>query len=475
MGALPPTSFGALLKHYRRDRHLTQEALAELAGLSTNAINSLERGVRQRPYPDTVARLAEALRLSLEERASLEMAARDQAFPGPLSSTTVPTRPADLGRVPLAERVESAALEGVALPAQNPPALPRAAALAPALLSNAGERSLLSEELPAADRSRQRIYRAATYWIRGLVVLASLIELGIIALALGLLPGTLPALPDALIRQHPLAAMLSGGGFVAVSFIALVFLPRQQTRGSLALWERGFSLRFVVANLIATSNTALLVLVLLVGLGHPSACAAASCSPLIPGTHDANLEVRVTAVQSTYFEIPGDPSHYSLNHLPTTIAVQPLDAVVRVPYRVVVGIQSVQQGRFGLIIHQVALKVVQVAPAPAPLNVWAQPTREYNSNPFQIPYTAELPGAVILTPPESLDVQLAPGEADDLDIEVTAKAALDLRFQIQVNYRVTNESAFQTVTLPDVFEVVFASAFTWRLYQLQDGQLVPSP
>src|SRR5215469_2852631 len=76
MGTLPPMSFGALLKHYRQARHLTQETLAEQARLSTNAINSLERGVRQRPYPNTVARLAEALELSREERKHFEVLAR---------------------------------------------------------------------------------------------------------------------------------------------------------------------------------------------------------------------------------------------------------------------------------------------------------------------------------------------------------------------------------------------------------------
>src|SRR5262249_55661578 len=81
MGALPQTSFGALLKQYRRARHLTQEALAEQAGLSTKAIKSLERGVRQRPHPDTVGRVAQALSLSAEEQVHLEMAARWGGLP----------------------------------------------------------------------------------------------------------------------------------------------------------------------------------------------------------------------------------------------------------------------------------------------------------------------------------------------------------------------------------------------------------
>lgn len=63
-------SFGALLRTYRMSAGLSQEALAERAGLTTQAIGALERGVRRRPYPETVRRLADALSLSPEERAA---------------------------------------------------------------------------------------------------------------------------------------------------------------------------------------------------------------------------------------------------------------------------------------------------------------------------------------------------------------------------------------------------------------------
>ena len=50
---------------------LTQEELAGRAGLSPNAVSSLERGQRKRPYPHTVRALADALGLPEEERAAL--------------------------------------------------------------------------------------------------------------------------------------------------------------------------------------------------------------------------------------------------------------------------------------------------------------------------------------------------------------------------------------------------------------------
>ena len=66
------SSFGALLKSYRQTAGLTQEALAERAGLSADAISTLERGLRLAPRRDTVRLLADALQLSAGDRAVLE-------------------------------------------------------------------------------------------------------------------------------------------------------------------------------------------------------------------------------------------------------------------------------------------------------------------------------------------------------------------------------------------------------------------
>ena len=47
--------FSLLLRRYRIDAGLSQEALAECAKLSTRAVSDLERGVRRLPYRATVA------------------------------------------------------------------------------------------------------------------------------------------------------------------------------------------------------------------------------------------------------------------------------------------------------------------------------------------------------------------------------------------------------------------------------------
>ncbi|MGH2412011.1 MAG: TIR domain-containing protein, partial [Chloroflexota bacterium] len=68
MEATKPRPFAELLLQYRAAAGLTQEELAERAGLSSRGVRLLERGSRQ-PYRDTVRRLADALVLTEEERA----------------------------------------------------------------------------------------------------------------------------------------------------------------------------------------------------------------------------------------------------------------------------------------------------------------------------------------------------------------------------------------------------------------------
>jgi non-specific serine/threonine protein kinase len=68
-------TFGDLLRQHRLEAGLTQEALAERAGLSVHGIQKLERDVT-RPYPDTVQRLLLALQISVDDQANLRKVAR---------------------------------------------------------------------------------------------------------------------------------------------------------------------------------------------------------------------------------------------------------------------------------------------------------------------------------------------------------------------------------------------------------------
>ncbi len=81
MRATQPTAFGALLKRLRVAAGLTQEALAERAGLSAKAVSELERDPTRRPRLASTALLADALQLEPPERDRLLAAARPDGAP----------------------------------------------------------------------------------------------------------------------------------------------------------------------------------------------------------------------------------------------------------------------------------------------------------------------------------------------------------------------------------------------------------
>src|SRR5215204_7827190 len=76
----PAASFAALLRRHRVATGLSQEALAERAGLSVRAISDLERGAHRAPRLETVRMLADALALSNSDRTALLAAARPALF-----------------------------------------------------------------------------------------------------------------------------------------------------------------------------------------------------------------------------------------------------------------------------------------------------------------------------------------------------------------------------------------------------------
>lgn len=73
-GAVPnhgASAFGEQLRRFRRAAGLTQEQLAERAGLSVAGVSALERGAKASPQRETVCRLAEALALAPADRQRL--------------------------------------------------------------------------------------------------------------------------------------------------------------------------------------------------------------------------------------------------------------------------------------------------------------------------------------------------------------------------------------------------------------------
>jgi tetratricopeptide (TPR) repeat protein/transcriptional regulator with XRE-family HTH domain len=77
-----PVTFGGLLRRLRTEAGLTQEELAEAAGVSARAVSDLERGINLTARKDTARLLADALGLNGPARAEFEASARGQPVPG---------------------------------------------------------------------------------------------------------------------------------------------------------------------------------------------------------------------------------------------------------------------------------------------------------------------------------------------------------------------------------------------------------
>ncbi len=115
MGSPVSANFGDLLRRYRVTAGLSQEALAEKAGLSSDAVRALERGRRTKPRPDTLALLFDALDLKSDDRSVLASAIGQPVAPEkssvPLSAESqmrLPLSPTKLiGRDLLKEQISS--------------------------------------------------------------------------------------------------------------------------------------------------------------------------------------------------------------------------------------------------------------------------------------------------------------------------------------------------------------------------------
>src|SRR6516225_1957407 len=89
--AEPGLSFAGLLRQLRVEARLTQEELAEAAGLSPRSVSDLERGVNRSARKDTAELLAGALGLAEPARAVFVAAARGR---GPAQDVVAAVREA---------------------------------------------------------------------------------------------------------------------------------------------------------------------------------------------------------------------------------------------------------------------------------------------------------------------------------------------------------------------------------------------
>jgi transcriptional regulator with XRE-family HTH domain len=80
VGEQPGLEFAGLLRQLRAEARLTQEELAEAAGLSPRSVSDLERGIHRTAHKDTAVLLANALGLAEPARALFVAAARGRAL-----------------------------------------------------------------------------------------------------------------------------------------------------------------------------------------------------------------------------------------------------------------------------------------------------------------------------------------------------------------------------------------------------------
>ncbi|MGI9253446.1 MAG: helix-turn-helix domain-containing protein [Thermomicrobiales bacterium] len=86
--------FGRYLQRIRHLCGLTQDQLAERAGLSSRCISDLERGINASPRATTVGRLSDALQLDAQGREQMirvAVCARDQVYGRALGAVQDPS------------------------------------------------------------------------------------------------------------------------------------------------------------------------------------------------------------------------------------------------------------------------------------------------------------------------------------------------------------------------------------------------
>jgi hypothetical protein len=194
------------------------------------------------------------------------------------------------------------------------------------------------------------------------------------------------------------------------------------------------------------------------------------------------LGIGLTATEAAAYVVPGDPDSYSLDHLPATdgsqaVVAQPLTAPD--PYRVVVAVHDLRQAGSSTFIEAVRLVVLAVARPPHPLRVWEMGNAfDYVHNPYLVRYEGQAPGSILaarsLAMIPDAHPQLQPSESDDLTLQVMSIQPVELRFQVQVVYRVASELEVRTQTLRNSLQVTFSDDLDWQPYRLEAGHLVPS-
>ena len=320
-------------------------------------------------------------------------------------------------------------------------------------------------------------FHLAKLWRQGLVILFTIIAWNIVATLLGFSPFPQSSPLVIFINLNPIVSLVIGGLLLVVSFAALLVRYLPEPQGVSKSWLLP---RWVCSTLIPIISFSLFFLLLAAVLIRP-----VGCPPLICPTsqrilifhpqsiHDDNLELYFIANQSSYYAIPNNPTHYTQGNLPMSIPALHTDGEnSMLLYHLIVGLNSLQRGRFGMVIEEVNLVILKVAPLPHPLNVWSNTLYVHyeNENQYRALYLGQQADAIITADYLRFQfgfVQLKPGETDQIDVHVVSRVEANIWFTVQVIYRIANESQLHTLRLPQQFEVMFANKSDWHLYQIR--------
>src|SRR5260370_12243465 len=125
------------------------------------------------------------------------------------------------------------------------------------------------------------------------------------------------------------------------------------------------------------------------------------------------------------------------------------------PYRIAVGLHSLHQGKYSILIDKVMLVIKQVVPVPHPLRVYIKNLLvTYQTNPYLFVYAGQVPRqdtSDIYTTVPYPHLQLLSGESDQLNIEINSHLAPNIHFQLHITDHIANEPKYNTLIVPHTF------------------------
>lgn len=331
--------------------------------------------------------------------------------------------------------------------------------------------------------------RIAQLWLRGLLAICGIVFAGLISILLGFngFIGDSPLVD--FVHHHPTAAMIAVAILMLMTVVAFLMSRESGSANAPSILEAfRQTRRLFIATSVATMSTLLFTLLLGLVLVRPTWCPTALCAPRPTiktnpeGVHDSNMEMYLIAYQSAYYVIPGDPGGYDLRDLPNQrIGAALLNSSATATNSacdVFIGVHSLRASGYDILIQQVYLLVEDVPILPTPLNVWHVDTSQiFHGQLYKVEYRGESPESELRAQYSAAPagfVQLAPDEADQMDIRLSANVPADVQFRIEILYHIANETQVHSLILSQSFEVAFSNSSNWHPYRLKNGQFTPS-